>query len=73
MSICYADVYTWKQSFGLPRQARKKKVKFRAMANIVNKKMRICPIFLNDAIFITLPIKLHYYNKYTGLKIVGLV
>lgn len=31
----------------------KKKVKFRAMANTVNKNMGICPIFLNDAVFIT--------------------
>lgn len=43
------------------------------MANTVNKNMGICPIFLNDAVFITLPIKLHYYNKYTGVKTVGLV
>lgn len=43
------------------------------MDNTVNKNMGICPIFLNDAVFITLLIKLCYYNKYTGVNTVGLV
>lgn len=40
------------------------------MANTVNRKMGILPIFLNDVIFIALPIKLRYYNKHTGVKTV---
>lgn len=42
------------------------------MANTVTRKMGIL-IFLNDVIFIALPIKLSYYNKHTGVKTVGLV
>lgn len=43
------------------------------MANTVNRKMGLLPIFLNDVVFITLPIKLRYYNKHTGVKTVRLV
>lgn len=35
----------------LGKPGKKKKVKFRAMANIVNRKMGILPIFLNDVVF----------------------
>lgn len=78
--VCDKQIYTFvmqmftheNKHLGFLGKPGKKKVKIRAMANTVTRKMGIL-IFLNDVIFIALPIKLSYYNKHTGVKTVGLV